>query len=119
MQRYIFLLIGLIIASIIGMKHENSENQCCPHHTHETISELELAMTNSAIGFEYAKLALENIEKLGMQADRLSIEIEQHKIDYFEARDKLKTIDTERLSILESNLKNQKMVMFHPQQYLH
>jgi hypothetical protein len=105
--------------TIFDTLDNTSNSQCCSQLTLETITELELALTNSAIGYEYAKVALESVSTFDMVADNLIVEIEKHKKEYFNARLKLETIDKSRLGILENNLKVQKMMMFESTVCLH
>lgn len=86
-----------------------------------TFTDLELAMTSSAIGFEYAAEALEVEGELGPQAERLKAEIEQFKTAYFEARLQFKILDADRLGRFERDLTAQKAMIFGQteQVYLH
>ena len=85
----------------------------------ETIAELELSMTNSAIGFEYARLALEEEGLFGLRTIRLNSDIEEFQRKYFSARDKLQTLDKQRVSEVEENLQQQKKVLFSSVSHLH
>lgn len=86
-----------------------------------SMTDLELAMTSSAIGFEYAREALDVEGELGPQAERLKAEIEQFKNAYFTARLKMKVQDEPHLTRFEQDLTAQKAMIFgfDEQQYLH
>lgn len=83
--------------------------------------ELELAMTNSAFGFEYAALALNECHGVGgPEVLHLQMQIDQYKRDYFAARRKLEKLDGTRLQRFEKDLAVQKIVAFTaPPTYLH
>ncbi|MBU0504577.1 MAG: hypothetical protein ABII18_06800 [bacterium] len=105
--------------TIFDTLDNTSNSQCCSQLTLETITELELALTNSAIGYEYAKVALDSVGTFDMVADNLIVEIEKYKNEYFHARHKLERIDKGRLGVLENNLKAQKLMMFESSACLH
>lgn len=87
----------------------------------QSFTDLEMVLTSSAIGFEYAREALEAEGELGPQAERLKMEIEQFKENYFSARARFSCLDATRLARFERDLKQQKAVVFGntEQEYLH
>lgn len=88
---------------------------------HSSAVELELAMTNSAFGFEYAALALNECHSVGgPEVMHLQMQIDQFKQDYFVARRQLEKLDGTRLHRFEKDLAVQKIVAFSaPSAYLH
>lgn len=88
--------------------------------TTECLTHLELAMTNSAFGHQYALYALEDIDELDEDADEIHHAIESHKRDYFIARVKFESLDKGRLEAFESDLQLQKVAVFEKRPvYLH
>lgn len=85
-----------------------------------TSTDLEMIMTNSAFGYEYAVVALEEEEDaFGIDAARIQSQLEQFKELYFDARQKLEVIDAPKLARVESDLQMQKLVVFAKREYLH
>lgn len=82
------------------------------------LTHLEWVMTNSAMGFEYAKQAL-NEEQFGPRAEQIQTEIEQLKATYFQARERMGTIDPKHLNDFETALQTEKSVIFTTEQTLH
>jgi hypothetical protein len=87
--------------------------------TPEIVSNLELAMTNSAFGYEYALKALEEEGEFGLRSEQLRSEIENLKAAYFEARGHLYHLDNTHLEKFETALQAEKAVLFTKQAYLH
>lgn len=83
------------------------------------LSTLELAMTNSAFGFEYALKELEQESQFGIRAEEIALEIEKLKESYFEARAQMGTLDARRLENFENELKVEKTIIFSQPKYLH
>ena len=83
------------------------------------LSSLELEMTNSAFGYEYAIKALEEEGQFGLHAEKILSEIESFKEAYFEARVQMNTIDARRLEDFENSLKVEKTLVFAEPKYLH
>jgi len=100
---------------VVQIKSNPTNSSCCSSLSRETVSDLELALTNSAISYEYALNALDKIDSYGIIADRLISELEQHKQKYFEIRSKLFSIDLHSLVTIEKKLIEQKKVMFSNQ----
>ncbi len=80
---------------------------------------LELKMTNAALGYEYAIDALDQVNKLTPQCEQIQMEIECYKKEYFSARNELGTLDGGRVIELEKQLRVLKINLFTKQQYLH
>lgn len=80
---------------------------------------LELAMTNSAFGYEYAVKALEEEGEFSIKAEQLKAEIENLKEVYFNARTMMHTLDAQRLHSFESALQVEKSLVFPKEQYMH
>lgn len=85
----------------------------------QTLAELELIMTNSAFGFEYALNALDEGEAFGLESEKLRQEVENYRRVYFDARKKLERLDSTQLSQIEKDLHLQKLLVFSKQNYLH
>lgn len=83
------------------------------------VTNLELAMTNSAFGYEYAMKALEEEGEFGIKAEQIRAEIENLKEAYFNARSQLCTLDAQRLHSFESALLVEKSLVFPKPQYVH
>lgn len=84
--------------------------------------DLELIMTNSAYGYEYASCALSegDVRVGGPELYHLQAQIEQFKENYFSARQLLQRRDATRLSEFERDLQMQKCEIFSKSQsYLH
>lgn len=86
-----------------------------------SVTDLEMVLTSSAIGFEYSLEALESEGELGPQAEKIKMELEQFKQSYFDARLKMKILDETRLTRFERDLTAQKKIIFnkHEQEFLH
>lgn len=80
---------------------------------------LELTMTNSAFGYEYALKALEDEGEYGVKAEQIKVEIENLKNAYFDARLQMVTLDASRLEKFETLLIAEKSVLFSKSAYLH
>jgi hypothetical protein len=85
----------------------------------DALSNLELMMTNSAFGYEYAVKALEEEGEFSIRAEQILNEIEAHKAAYFEARLQMCTLDAVHLENFESTLKAEKATIFNKTNYLH
>lgn len=83
------------------------------------VTNLELAMTNSAFGYEYALKALEEEGEFGMKAEQIRAEMENLKEAYFSARTQLNTLDAQRLHFFENALMVEKSLVFPKEQYVH
>lgn len=76
------------------------------------VTDLEMAMTSSAIGYEYALKALEEEGNFSVKAEQLKTELEAYKEAYFDARIQMRDLDARRLEDFETSLAAQKSVMF-------
>lgn len=87
----------------------------------QSLTDLEMVLTSSAIGFEYSLEALESEGELGPQSERIKMELEQFKQAYFDARLKMQILDETRLTRFERDLTAQKSIIFHKheQEFLH
>lgn len=85
----------------------------------DVLNSLELAMTNSAFGFEYALKALEEEGDFSAKAEHIRVEIEAFKDAYFEARLRMTKLDPNHLEKFEQALKIEKSVVFSKTEYLH
>lgn len=86
------------------MKHENKQNL--------TTAELELTMTRSSMGFEYAMKKLRHQDQFGLDVERINAQIDDLQHIYFEAREKFLRIDSSRLQEFELDLCRQKVSLF-------
>ena len=84
----------------------------------QPVTNLELAMTNSAFGYEYALKALEAEGDFGLKAEQLKAEIENLKQAYFTARLQFGSLDAGRLTSFENALRAEKSMIFSKPQYL-
>lgn len=78
----------------------------------EVLSELELTMTQSSMGYEYTLKEIDDQDVLGLEKDRLQLQLEEFQSMYLEAREKFVSIDSVRLEEFETDLKRQKAVLF-------
>lgn len=85
----------------------------------DVLNNLELTMTNSAFGYEYALKALEEEGELSAKAEHMRVEIETFKEAYFEARSRMTKIDPNYLEKFEQALKIEKSIVFSKTEYLH
>jgi hypothetical protein len=103
----------------MGMKDDNDKGflqGICDYSSRlsatECLTHLELAMTNSAFGHQYALFALQETDDLGEGADEIRQTLESFKRDYFSARVQFENMDGERLKAFESDLQSQKVAVF-------
>jgi len=85
----------------------------------ETVTSLQLIMTNSAFGYEYAMDALAQEDEYGVDAARIQVQVDRFKQVYFGAREKMNELDPSKLAEIEKDLQMQKLVVFAKQGYLH
>lgn len=85
----------------------------------DVLNNLELTMTNSAFGYEYALKALEEEGELSAKSEHFRIEIEAFKDAYFEARQRMTKLDPNYLEKFEQALKVEKSIVFSKTEYLH
>ena len=86
------------------MKHANKQNL--------TTAELELTMTRSSMGFEYAMKKLRQQDAFGLDIERVNAQIDEMQQIYFAAREKFLTMDSSRLQEFELDLCRQKSNLF-------
>jgi len=84
-----------------------------------TAIELELILTNSSFGYEYAMIALKEQGELGLVAEHIKSQLDACREVYLEARQKLQILDAVRLSELEQGLQRQKNEIFTKSESLH
>lgn len=85
----------------------------------DLISALELSMTRSTFGHQYALDALRKEGELGSHAEILRKQLEDYKSSYFSAREQLYSLDKQRLQKIEQDLFFQKQVLFSFSQEMH
>ena len=83
------------------------------------IRDLQFAMTNSAIGYEYAMIALKEEGEYGFNAEQIRADIDQFRSSYFLARERLHSLDSDLLKDFEADLQMQKLMLFAKQDFLH
>lgn len=83
------------------------------------LTNLELAMTNSTFGYEYALRALQEEGEFGMRAEQLRAEVEKHRDAYFEVRGQMLEMDAARLESFEAALRWEKSLLFGSTQMVH
>lgn len=89
---------------------------CSPE---EVLLGLEAAMTQSAFGYEYALMNL-NDEAPYSEKQSMMSQLENHKEVYFWARERMLHICPDKLVNIEENLKYQKQAfLYQPSQMLH
>jgi hypothetical protein len=76
------------------------------------VTTLEYEMTNCAYGYAHALCALEEEEGLGWRAEEINQELDSFKQSYFSARERLLSINAQRLVAFESDLQMQKNLVF-------
>ncbi len=86
------------------MKHANKQNL--------TTAELELTMTRSSMGFEYAMKKLRQNDQFGLDVERVNAQLDDLQHIYFEAREKFLRMDSNRLQEFELDLCRQKSNLF-------
>lgn len=73
--------------------------------------ELEVVLTQSSFGFEYARLNLQEAGSV-FQQQALLWELESYQKAYLDAREELSVIDPDRLLAVEDEIKLQKQNIF-------
>lgn len=81
--------------------------------TDETVAELALAMTNAALGYEYAMLALEREGQYGIQTENIHAQLDSYKSSYFTKRERLSQLDGDKLAEIEERLCAQRQQFFY------
>ena len=89
------------------------------HEVKETsILELEVVLTKSAFGHEYALMNLsENTSFLNQQ--QILVQLEEHKKNYFWARDLMEKMNPEKLKAIEDDIRFQKEMILSQAVTLH
>jgi len=86
--------------------------------TNESVTDLVQTLTNSAIGYEYAKTALDRAGDYGHNSAKLKNDIETFKKTYFLARNLLEKLDSTELHNIEEQLVAQREEYFSKNKYL-
>lgn len=92
------------------MKHDNKQNL--------TTAELELTMTRSSMGFEYAMKKLRQHDQFGLDVERVNAQLDDLQQIYFDAREKFLRMDSNRLQEFELDLSRQKANLFAANEHI-